>query len=260
MVTFCYCEHLVTIWTNLLRLCCVHTQKRHTHTRTVSIWGDNPNGTSGRAKSQMGLLLLISSLHTHTHAHTANTTNNACNCFVFTWSAVHCLPSSPNFPLISLHLWLWITDWEDYYEWMLGGYGMAMVCVNACVMSLQRQPCSIRGVWFISRKRQVSDSPGISRHVDPLNTHRHTHKGKKEARNDSRRWRMCLPVRNMNKERMRSRKQEAWREEMWGRRKQEEGRDTNNVGRAESLFLLLSTCGMTCCITPLVQKQKRHSL
>lgn len=139
--------------------------------------GDNPNGTSGRAKSQMGLLLLISSLHTH--AHTANTTNNACNCFVFTWSAVHRLPSSPNFPLISLHLWLWITDWEDYYEWMLGGYGMAMVCVNACVMSLQRQPCSIRGVWFISRKRQVSDSPGISRHVDPLNTHRHTHKGKK---------------------------------------------------------------------------------
>lgn len=139
--------------------------------------GDNPNGTSGRAKSQMGLLLLISSLHTHTH--TANTTNNACNCFVFTWSAVHRLPSSPNFPLISLHLWLWITDWEDYYEWMLGGYGMAMVCVNACVMSLQRQPCSIRGVWFISRKRQVSDSPGISRHVDPLNTHRHTHKGKK---------------------------------------------------------------------------------
>lgn len=127
----------------------------------------------------MGLLLLISSLHTHTHAHTANTTNNACNCFVFTWSAVHRLPSSPNFPLISLHLWLWITDWEDYYEWMLGGYGMAMVCVNACVMSLQRQPCSIRGVWFISRKRQVSDSPGISRHVDPLNTHRHTHKGKK---------------------------------------------------------------------------------
>lgn len=141
--------------------------------------GDNPNGTSGRAKSQMGLLLLISSLHTHTHAHTANTTNNACNCFVFTWSAVHRLPSSPNFPLISLHLWLWITDWEDYYEWMLGGYGMAMVYVNACVMSLQRQPCSIRGVWFISRKRQVSDSPGISRHVDPLNTHRHTHKGKK---------------------------------------------------------------------------------
>lgn len=174
-----------SIWLPFQQTCYVYAvliHKRDTrtyshsiNTRTVVITQMEP---VGELRARWGSCFW-SPLYTHTHAHTANTTNNACNCFVFTWSAVHRLPSSPNFPLISLHLWLWITDCEDYYEWMLGGYGMAMACVNVCVMSLQRQPCSIRGVWFISGKRQFSDSPGISRQVDPLSMHRHTHKGKR---------------------------------------------------------------------------------
>lgn len=101
---------------------------------------DNLNETSGRAKSQMGLLLLISSLHTRSHSHT-NRTNNACNCFVFTWSKCLSLPlpvlHSPHF---SLHLLFWITDRGDYYEWMI----VAEAWAHKCVMSFSKGSYALR--------------------------------------------------------------------------------------------------------------------
>lgn len=141
--------------------------------------------------------------------------------------------------LLSLHLWLWITDCEDYYEWMIRGNGTAKACVCVCVMSSQRQPCSISRVWFISRKPHFSDSPGSRRHNKSIT---HTHRGGGGGGGKKKRQEMTVWACEREKaEQRKDESQETGREEAGNERRKETRARDRKMCRESGCFV--SDCG-----------------